>query len=127
MHNELAFPPTKALDNFRYIKRIAYVGQLMITATSKILHPMIEKTVQTLGPIKRQKTLTEQAADAIRTRIVEGQFEFGEALSEITLANELGVSKTPVREAFQRLARTFRVDVAHIRRVLRGVHWGVLS
>lgn len=54
----------------------------------------------TPDPIRRQKTLTEQAADTIRARIVEGQFELGEALSDIALADELGVSKTPIREAF---------------------------
>jgi len=67
--------------------------------------------VETLGPIRRQKTLTEQAADAIRARIVEGQFEFGEALSEIALANELGVSKTPVREAFLQLKNEGLVEI----------------
>jgi DNA-binding GntR family transcriptional regulator len=72
---------------------------------------MMEKTVQTLGPIKRQKTLTEQAADAIRTRIVEGRFDFGDALSEITLAKELGVSKTPVREAFLQLKNEGLVEI----------------
>ena len=70
-----------------------------------------EGKVQVLDPIKRQKTLTEQAADAIRARIVEGQFEFGEALSEITLATELGVSKTPVREAFLQLKNEGLVDI----------------
>ncbi len=64
-----------------------------------------------LGPIKRQKTLTEQAADAIRARIVGGQFEFGEALSEIALATELGVSKTPVREAFLQLKNEGLVEI----------------
>ena len=67
--------------------------------------------METLGPIRRQKTLTEQAADAIRSRIVDGQFEFGEALSEITLANELGVSKTPVREAFLQLKNEGLVEI----------------
>jgi DNA-binding GntR family transcriptional regulator len=67
--------------------------------------------VPILRPIKRQKTLTEQAADAIRARIVDGQFEFGEALSEIALANELGVSKTPVREAFLQLKNEGLVEI----------------
>lgn len=67
--------------------------------------------MQALRPIKRQKTLTEQAADAIRARIVDGQFEFGEALSEIALANELGVSKTPVREAFLQLKNEGLVEI----------------
>ncbi len=64
-----------------------------------------------INPIKRQKTLTEQAADAIRARIIEGQFEFGEALSEITLAAEMGVSKTPVREAFLQLKNEGLVEI----------------
>lgn len=64
-----------------------------------------------VGPIKRQKTLTEQSAEAIRARIVGGQFEFGEALSEIALAKELGVSKTPVREAFLQLKNEGLVEI----------------
>lgn len=67
--------------------------------------------METLSPIRRQKTLTEQAADAIRARIVEGEFGFGEALSEIALANELGVSKTPVREAFLQLKNEGLVEI----------------
>lgn len=74
-------------------------------------YQIIEGKVHILDPIKRQKTLTEQAADAIRARIVDGQFEFGEALSEITLATELGVSKTPVREAFLQLKNEGLVEI----------------
>jgi DNA-binding GntR family transcriptional regulator len=61
--------------------------------------------------IKRHKTLTEQAADAIRTRIVSGELQFGEALSEIALATELGVSKTTVREAFLQLKNEGLVEI----------------
>jgi DNA-binding GntR family transcriptional regulator len=62
-------------------------------------------------PLKRPRTLTEQAADAIRSRIVSGDFQLGEALSEVTLASELGVSKTPVREAFLQLKNEGLVDI----------------
>lgn len=62
-------------------------------------------------PLKRPRTLTEQATDAIRARIISGDFELGEALSEITLAAELGVSKTPVREAFLQLKNEGLVDI----------------
>jgi DNA-binding GntR family transcriptional regulator len=48
----------------------------------------------------RPPSLAEQAADRIRNRIVKGDLHLGEALSETTLAAELGISKTPVREAF---------------------------
>jgi DNA-binding GntR family transcriptional regulator len=64
-----------------------------------------------IHPLKRPRTLTEQAADAIRARIVSGDFQLGEALSEITLAAELGVSKTPVREAFLQLKNEGLVEI----------------
>ena len=67
--------------------------------------------VSPIDPLKRARTLTEQAADAIRSRIVSGDFQPGEALSEITLAAELGVSKTPVREAFLQLKTEGLVDI----------------
>jgi DNA-binding GntR family transcriptional regulator len=47
--------------------------------------------------------LIQQAAEAIRSRIVSGELEPGEPLSETALAAKLGVSKTPIREAFRRL------------------------
>lgn len=59
----------------------------------------------------RPQSLAEQTADQIRNRIVEGNFRLGEALSETALATELGISKTPVREAFLRLKTEGLVDV----------------
>jgi DNA-binding GntR family transcriptional regulator len=53
--------------------------------------------------LRRAKSLTEQAADEIRARIVFGAVELGSSLSENMLAAELGVSKTPVREALLQL------------------------
>lgn len=53
--------------------------------------------------LQRAKSLTEQAADEIRQRIVFGDVALGSSLSENTLAAELGVSKTPVREALLQL------------------------
>jgi DNA-binding GntR family transcriptional regulator len=70
-----------------------------------------EESVTPIYPLKRPRTLTERAADAIRTRIVTGDFQLGEALSEITLAADLGVSKTPVREAFLQLKNEGLVDI----------------
>lgn len=55
------------------------------------------------GPLQRARSLTAQAADDIRSRIVRGDFEPGAPLSENTLAAELGVSKTPIREALLQL------------------------
>lgn len=53
--------------------------------------------------LQRAKSLTEQAAEQIRSRIVAGEFELGAPLSENALAAELGVSKTPIREALLQL------------------------
>ena len=53
--------------------------------------------------IRRAKTLAQQAAEEIRGRIVRGEVALGAPLSEKALAAELGVSKTPVREALLQL------------------------
>jgi DNA-binding GntR family transcriptional regulator len=64
-----------------------------------------------MAALERGPSLTDQAAEAIRARIVRGAFQLGEPLSEIALANELGVSKTPVREALMVLKRQGLVEV----------------
>lgn len=63
------------------------------------------------GIFQRSRTLTEQAADQIRERIVKGSLALGEALSETAVAAQLGVSKTPVREAFMLLKAEGLVDI----------------
>jgi DNA-binding GntR family transcriptional regulator len=56
--------------------------------------------------------------EEIRRRIVRGRFGPGERLREATLAMQLGVSRTPVREALDRLERErFAVRVSTGRRV----------
>jgi DNA-binding GntR family transcriptional regulator len=59
----------------------------------------------------RSRSLADQAAEQIRVRIANGDFQLGEALSETTLAAELGVSKTPIREALLRLKAEGLVDI----------------
>jgi DNA-binding GntR family transcriptional regulator len=61
--------------------------------------------------LRRPKSLTEQAADEIRQRIVLGEIALGASLSENTLAAELGVSKTPVREALLQLKNEGLVSI----------------
>jgi DNA-binding GntR family transcriptional regulator len=60
---------------------------------------------------RRPQSLAEQAADAIRSRIISGEYQLGEALSETALAVKLGVSKTPIREAFLRLKTEGLVNI----------------
>lgn len=47
--------------------------------------------------------LREVVFNALRQAIIEGEFQPGERLMEVTLANRLGVSRTPVREAIRML------------------------
>ncbi|GGF14098.1 GntR family transcriptional regulator [Aliidongia dinghuensis] len=54
------------------------------------------------GTLKRQ-TVTEAAAEAIRERILAGDYAEGESLRQDALAAELGVSRIPIREAFRQL------------------------
>lgn len=52
------------------------------------------------------KTLSEQAYEKIEGKIISLQFAPGDILSESTLAKELNLGRTPIREALQRLVAT---------------------
>ena len=58
-----------------------------------------------LSPIKLDsyKPLRELVCENIRQAITDGIFSPGERLMEIQLADEMGVSRTPVREAIRKL------------------------
>jgi len=53
--------------------------------------------------LERPLSLTELTTRSIRDQIVNGDIELGAVLSESRLAKQLGVSRTPVREALNRL------------------------
>lgn len=59
--------------------------------------------MSTLKPLS-SPTLSEQTAEAIRSRILGGTFASGERLVETRLAKQLQVSRGPVREALKQLA-----------------------
>jgi DNA-binding GntR family transcriptional regulator len=56
-----------------------------------------------MRPIERPRSLTETVLSQLRESIVSGDLELGSALFERVLAEKLGVSKTPVREALAQL------------------------
>ncbi|NOD35632.1 MULTISPECIES: GntR family transcriptional regulator [unclassified Ruegeria] len=56
-----------------------------------------------MSPFNRPKSLTELVTENLRERIIKGEFELGEQLSEARIAKNLEVSRTPVREAINRL------------------------
>jgi len=60
---------------------------------------------------QQAKSLADQVVEELRTRILDGRLRLGESLSENTVAADLGISKTPVREALLRLKMDRLVDV----------------
>jgi DNA-binding GntR family transcriptional regulator len=56
-----------------------------------------------MRPLQTRKLLAEDVADRIREEILTGGFGQGERLVEAGIAQHLGVSRGPVREAFKML------------------------
>jgi len=56
-----------------------------------------------LRPLPSPRSLVQDAADMIREQILEGGFQQGEHLVEARIAQQLHVSRGPVREAFKLL------------------------
>jgi DNA-binding GntR family transcriptional regulator len=56
------------------------------------------------GPL-RHDSLARSAADWITKHIISGEIKPGEKLTEVGLAERMGVSRSPVREALQALSR----------------------
>lgn len=55
--------------------------------------------------ITGESSLAEEVTEILRTRIITGEYEMGEKLIENKIANELKVSRTPVRDAFKQLTK----------------------
>lgn len=58
------------------------------------------------------KPLALVVADALRARILRGEFAPDERLQEVAVAEQMQVSRTPVREALQRLELAGLVEVS---------------
>ena len=65
---------------------------------------------QEIGPIAR-RPLHEEATDRLRDLIVQGKLASGTRLNERLLTAQLGVSRTPLREAFKVLATEGMVEL----------------
>jgi DNA-binding GntR family transcriptional regulator len=61
--------------------------------------------------LERPQPLTSLAMERLRQGIVDGELALGEQVSEAQLAQRLGVSKTPVREALLRLKADGLVEI----------------
>lgn len=64
--------------------------------------------------IIQKRTMTEEVADVLRSRILSGRLAAGEPIRQEHVAKELGVSRIPLREALSQLAAEgFVTLVAH--------------
>jgi DNA-binding GntR family transcriptional regulator len=59
----------------------------------------------TLPPTLSHASLAISATDWITDRILEGHIRPGERITEVSLAEQMGISRSPVREALQALSR----------------------
>lgn len=73
--------------------------------------------MDTLGSVQAM-TLTEQAYQLLKDAIITLELRPGTPLSELQVANRLGISKSPVREALQRLSRDGLVTLEPNRRCM---------
>jgi len=53
--------------------------------------------------LKKHQTLREQIVSSLRESIIKGELTPGQKLTEPELAERLGISRTPIREAFRQL------------------------
>src|SRR5258708_39086223 len=67
--------------------------------------------VTRLAAIARKRENEERVLDSLRDRILSGAYAVGFHLRESQVAAELGVSRTPIREALQRLAVEGLIDL----------------
>jgi DNA-binding GntR family transcriptional regulator len=53
--------------------------------------------------LKKNRTLREQIVSSLRDSIIRGDLSPGQKITEPELAEKLGISRTPIREAFRQL------------------------
>lgn len=72
--------------------------QLITRERVDILHPS-----HTVYSMQRRPNLAELVASRVREEVVDGVLEAGTRINEVQLAEALGVSRTPLREALSQL------------------------
>src|SRR3970040_1656310 len=82
---------------------LVFVGYILYSA-----YKMADS--QDITPITR-RPLHEEATDRLRDLIVQGRLASGSRLNERLLTAQLGVSRTPLREAFKVLATEGLVEL----------------
>jgi DNA-binding GntR family transcriptional regulator len=57
------------------------------------------------SPVVARTNISEEVANRIRQLVVDGEIPAGSRINEVHLARDLGISRTPLREAIARLVR----------------------
>ena len=60
----------------------------------------------------RTLSLAEQVFERLEGEILSGKYQRGELLTEMRLVSDLGVSRTPVREALHRLEQEHLIEIS---------------
>lgn len=60
--------------------------------------------------LKGESSLADEIVQILRSRIINGEYSIGEKLVENKIAEELKVSRTPVREAFKQLTKEHLIE-----------------
>jgi DNA-binding GntR family transcriptional regulator len=87
---------------------VSLLGQLQ-TARSKVAKRSVRRTAPPIDP--QESSLTERAWRALEEEIVTLRIAPGSIVSEAGLSERLGLGRTPVREALQRLANEGLVQI----------------
>lgn len=69
----------------------------------------------------RSESLADQVFAKLENDIIQGVYARGEILTELKLAEELGVSRTPIREALRRLEQERLIDDVGKGSLVRGI------
>lgn len=75
----------------------------------------------------RNISLAEQVFDRLENDILSGKYQRGEILTEIKLVTDLGVSRTPIREALGRLEQEHIIETTQKGIVVVGVSFQDLA
>ena len=59
-------------------------------------------------------SLAEQVFERLESDILSGKYQRGETLTELKLVTDLGVSRTPVREALHRLEQENIIEITSL-------------
>lgn len=81
------------------------------TANVERQHAVARREDIHMRPLADGRSLLDRVTDSVRTAILDGEFPPGSRISVPEIARQLGVSRTPAREALMRLAHEGLVEV----------------